>query len=277
MLPGAVADKDTPTYMRCEDEPIHIPGAVQSFGALLGLRYSEDGHLEVRIASENTRRILGYGPEQLFALTSFLDILSLDVRDELVARVGYALANKNDMKDETRLDVFQMAIQFPYEPETRLWCAIHLPPKSKGLVICEFEGYSDAFYLKDVGTAKVLPVIPVRSTGFDVSPAEFKKSTTSTSKPLPVIEIARQRRQKEFSSLDIFNAMTQTQKQLLSATSVQENFEVTVGIIAELTGFHRVMFYRFDAQKNGCIEAELLNPQASSDIYRGKSISVKSW
>lgn len=42
-----------------------------------------------------------------------------------------------------------------------------------------------------------------------------------------------------------------------------------MGIVSGLTGFHRVMFYRFDSQKNGCVEAEFLNPNASTDVYRG--------
>ncbi|KAL3426371.1 hsp90-like protein [Phlyctema vagabunda] len=269
VLPGAGADNEKPAYRTCEDEPIHIPGAIQSYGALVGLKYSEKSQLEVRIASENTRKVLGYGPEQLFALPSFLDILNGDARDEMVARVAHALANAGTMGEETRLDVFQMLITFPYEPETRLWCAIHCAPSPKRLVICEFEEYADAFYLKDVSNANVLPVNLVRSTGVEASPEEFRKSTQSRSQPLPVIKIARLRKQKEFSSLDIFNAMTQSQRQLSTAKSVQEIFDVVVGIISELTGFHRVMFYRFDSQKNGCIESELLNPQASSDIYRG--------
>lgn len=38
---------------RCEDEPIHIPGAVQSFGCMVVLRESDDeGSLEVRQCSE---------------------------------------------------------------------------------------------------------------------------------------------------------------------------------------------------------------------------------
>jgi len=77
--------------LRCEDETIHIPGAIQTFGALLGLKYSLDGRLEVRIASENTRKVIGYGPEQLFALPSFLDVLEPDVRYELVARFDHIL------------------------------------------------------------------------------------------------------------------------------------------------------------------------------------------
>lgn len=75
--------KGNSSYRVCEDEPIHIPGAIQNFGALLGMKYNE-GSLEVRIASENTRKVLGYGPEQLFALPSFLDVLKDNVRDELV-------------------------------------------------------------------------------------------------------------------------------------------------------------------------------------------------
>jgi len=85
---GAVADKNRAVYRRCEDEPIHTPGAIQSFGALIGLKYSDNGSLEVRVASENCRKVLGYGPEQLFALSSFLDVLKHDDRDEMVARIN---------------------------------------------------------------------------------------------------------------------------------------------------------------------------------------------
>lgn len=48
---------------------------------------------------------------------------------------------------------------------------------------------------------------------------------------------------------------------------MQGVLDVAVEIVEELTGFHRVMFYRFDSQKNGRVDAELLNPQASTDLY----------
>lgn len=262
-------DKGKSSFKRCEEEPIHIPGAVQNFGALLGLKYSEEGNLEVRIASENTRRILGYGPEQLFALPSFLDALKDEVREEMIARINQALKYADEHQRETRLDIFQITLTFPYEPETRLWCAIHIAPKPDKMIVCEFEEYVDAFYLKDVRAARILPDMPVRSTGVESAPEELKLSTTSASKPLPVLEIARQRKHKEFSSLDLFNALAQAQKQITTCSDVQGVLDVVVGIISELTGFHRVMFYRFDSQKNGCVDAELLNPQASTDVFRG--------
>lgn len=47
---------------RCEDEPIHIPGAVQGFGVLIALKEDADGKLGVKIVSEvgsnlNSRKI----------------------------------------------------------------------------------------------------------------------------------------------------------------------------------------------------------------------------
>jgi light-regulated signal transduction histidine kinase (bacteriophytochrome) len=266
---GAGADA-RPSYRRCEDEPIRTPGAIQSYGALIGVKYSSYGNLEVRIASENTRKLLGYGPEQLFELPSFLDVLKSDAREEMVARINYALSNAAEVQDETRLDIFQMVITFPYEPDTRLWCAIHLAPNQDGLIVCEFEAYSDAFYLKDAGINKLAPETPVRMAGFETSLSDFEKSTTSASRPLPAIEVARQRQNKEFSALDIFNASSQAQKQITASANVQEVMDVSVGIVAELTGFHRVMFYTFDNLLNGCVEAEMLNPNACQDVFRGK-------
>lgn len=274
VITGEKKNKNPRSYRRCEDEAIHTPGTIQNFGALLALKYDQRGQLEVRIASENSRKILGYGPEQLFSMNSFLDILGHSTRQELVARIDYLLNDFDAEQEETSLDVFPMSITFPFEPEIRLWCAIHLAPSPKGLIICEFEEYVDTFYIKDIDSSKSLPVKQPPHVGVDVSLEEWEKSTRSASKPLPVLNIARQRKNREFSSLDIFNAMTQAEKQIAACKSLDRIYEVIVGVISELTGLHRVMFYRFDSQMNGCIEAELLHPQASPDIFRGKLIII---
>lgn len=186
----------------------------------------------------------------------------------MVTRVNHTLHAGIEAQEETRLDVFKIILTFPYEPEIRLWCAIHLAPTPEGLVICEFEEYMDAFFLKDIRATKTLPESPIST--MEVTPEELKKSTTVKSKPLPVIDVARQRKNKEFTSLDLFNALSQAQKQINNCPTVHSLQEVVVGIIAELTGFHRVMFYTFDSQKNGCVDAELLNPKASTDVWLGK-------
>ncbi|RDW85559.1 hypothetical protein BP5796_03884 [Coleophoma crateriformis] len=265
VLTGGMDEKSRLTYRRCEDEPIHTPGAVQNFGALVAVKYGEHGLLEVRITSENSRKILGYGPEQLFELPSFLDILQDEIREEMVARINHAI--REGSTEDTRLDIFQVVLTYPFEPDTRLWCALHLAPGSEGLVICEFEEYLDAFR-RDAEIAKMLPVKPVH-LGYEVPEDELKKSTVSASKPLLGVEITRQKQKQQFSTLDLFNIMNQAQKQIVGCKSLHATYEVVVGLISELTGFHRVMFYRFDPQKHGLVEAELLDPRASTDAYRG--------
>lgn len=90
------------------------------------------------------------------------------------------------------------------------------------------------------------------------------------SRPLRAIQLARRTRKHVLGSMEIFNAMTQAQQQLSAGKNVQSVLDIVVGLIAELTGFHRVMVYRFDNHKNGCIVSELVDPKASDDLFRGE-------
>ncbi|RKF76951.1 putative histidine kinase-group viii protein [Golovinomyces cichoracearum] len=267
---GIESTSTSKNYLRCEDEPIRVPGTIQSIGALIGLRYSENGDLEVRVASENSRKILGYGPEQLFALGSFLDVLEDPSRQEIIIQLDHCIRSGHTTSTATiNPSFFQITLKFPYEPDCRLWCTIHQAPNTDGLIICEFEEYSENYYLKDVNATKSLPQIPFNSSSPDVSPEEFQKSTTSVSKPIAPLKIAEQRDDKLFSSLDIFCCLSRIQEQIKRCNCVKEAQDVIVGLVSEVTGFHRVMCYQFDNNNNGSVEAELVNPNASTDIFRG--------
>ena len=276
ILLGIVSDRTTPTFQRCEDEPIHTPGAIQQYGVLVALKFSdhEDNDLEVRIASENSRMLFGYGPEQLFQLKSFIDILENETKEDLLVRIRDAISQRTEdilleRTEDTQLDVFPAIVILPSGAQSDLWCALHVANGSRDLVILEFEPYTKIFSLNDEDYQKTLPTMPVQTVDIEVTHEEQEKSYTSKSMPLRVMDISRRKKQYGVSSMDIFNAMTQAQQQLAGAKSVQQVLELTVGIVAELTGFHRVMLYRFDSSKNGCVEAELVNPQASGDLFRG--------
>jgi light-regulated signal transduction histidine kinase (bacteriophytochrome) len=264
-------DTKKDTFCRCEDEPIHTPGAIQNYGALLALRFNALGDLEVRIASENARSFLGYALEDLFTLRSFFDILDQESKAEMIARVNHALKQVDISKNEdTHLDVFEVSVMLPppFQTPKSLWCAIHIANGTDDLIICEFEEYTEVFRLEEQ-YAKTLPPTPIYTLDMEVHPDELKKSTSRASLPLRVLQIARRKKQRGVSSMDIFNGMTQAQEQLATAKNAQEVMDKVVGIIAELTGFHRVMFYRFDNHKNGCVDAELINTKASGDLFRG--------
>jgi hypothetical protein len=277
VLLGIISDRTTPTFQRCEDEPIHTPGAVQQYGVLLALRFNghEDQDLEVRIASENSQMLLGYGPEQLFRLKSFMNILESETQEDLLGRIYSAVPQKrsndsSETTEDTQLDVFPATIILPSGSQRQLWCALHIANGTQDLIILEFEPYTEIFCLPELEYQKTLPEKPVSTVDLEVEPEEQMKSTTSKSAPLRVMEIARRKKQNGVYSMDIFSAMTQAQQQLAGAKNVQQVLDIVVGIVAELTGFHRVMLYRFDSEKNGCVEAELVDPQASIDLFRGK-------
>ncbi|PBP21530.1 sensor histidine kinase/response regulator [Diplocarpon rosae] len=271
VMPGVVSDPSQQKFHRCEDEPIHTPGAVQQYGVLLALQYIENGSLEVRIVSENSRLLLEYSTEELFTMNSFLDILDAESREDMVARIEYALSEAsaiNKAKD-THLDIFAVTLSVPSGASKQLWCALHISNGTTDLVILEFEEYSDESHLMEPSANTRLPKVPIKTVDIEVHPEEMIKSTSRESAPLRVLQIARRKKQAGLSSMNLFTAMIQAQKQLSGAMSVQQVLDIVVGIVWELTGFHRVMFYRFDTNKNGCVEAELVNPKASLDLFRG--------
>jgi light-regulated signal transduction histidine kinase (bacteriophytochrome) len=63
--------------------------------------------------------------------------------------------------------------------------------------------------------------------------------------------------------------MNEIQSQLISSASIEALFGTIVGTVSELTGFDRVMLYRFDECKCGAVVAEYVNPLVSEDLFIG--------
>ncbi|CRK37810.1 hypothetical protein BN1723_015240 [Verticillium longisporum] len=129
----------------CEDEPIHTPGAVQGFGLLLALREDQEGGFSVRYTSENSERIIGYSPKQLFNLASFLDILSEEQQDNLLDHIDFIRDEDADPATNGP-EVFSLTVRSSRRKSTKLWCAIHINPAHPDLIICEFELDDDHLY-----------------------------------------------------------------------------------------------------------------------------------
>ena len=257
LLTGLTSSSKGRHFYRCEDEPIHTPGAIQTFGVLVASRYNTDKNLEVRIVSENSASLLDYTPDELFSLASFVDIFAEDCREDLIERIRDALQKTFEQKGlgDTQRDIVKVGVLRPNGEQRQLWCAIHISKGTRDLVICEFEEYCPQFYLGDAYLDQGLPELPIRTVDLSFDPEERHKSTTRESQPLRVLEIARRRIGGDVPTIDIFGAMTEAQGQLGNCLSVQQVLDVVVGLVSDLTGFHRVMFYRFDSKQNGCVDA----------------------
>jgi hypothetical protein len=130
------------------------------------------------------------------------------------------------------------------------------------------------------------------------TPEHIFESTTNRAKPLPALERLRQmnrglndsrastpasrgsssrRRQANrrpapppgVGMMDIFAVMSQINEQLGAATDLDSFLKIVVGIIKDLTQFHRVLVYQFDDQWNGQVVAELVDWHRTHDLYMG--------
>jgi len=261
-----ITGRDGKTLQRCEDEPIHIPGAVQGFGLLIALLENTEGKLIVRVVSENSRRIIGYSPRELFKLDNFCDILSDEQADNLLDHIDFIRDDHADPATNGP-EVFTLAIRLPSHKTLKLWCAMHINDSNPDMIICEFELEDD----------KECPLVPMESKTPEPpedtlhgcpTEEEIAESTVNMSKPLRVLRSARKRK-GEAAAMDVFNIMSQVQEQLASAPTLEKFLKVLVGVVKELTGFHRVMIYQFDHTWNGKVVTELVDPRVTKDLYKG--------
>lgn len=268
---AVITGRDGDTLQRCEDEPIHIPGAVQGFGLLLALQEDPggSGSLPVRIVSENAKRILGRSPQELFALESFTDILSEEQADNLLDHIDFIKDEDADVQTNGP-EVFTLSIKTPNAKRSRkLWCATHVNDSNPGLIICEFELEDDDAYPL-VPSSEMTPEIPEDTLQSNPTAQEYQESTEIGSRPLRVLRSARKRK-GEAAAMEVFNIMSQVQEQLAAAPNLEKFLKVLVGVVKELTGFHRVMMYQFDQSFNGRVVTELVDPRATKDLYKGLS------
>ena len=263
---AVIIGRDGDTLQRCEDEPIHIPGAVQGFGLLIALQEIDECRFQVRVVSENSKRIIGYTPKQLFALESFTDILSEEQTDNLLDHIDFIRGEDVDPATNGP-EVFTLAIRSPTRKMHKMWCAMHSNENNRDLIICEFELEDDPINpLVPLGEGTPEP--PEDTLQSDPTPEELAESTVNASKPLRVLRSARKRK-GEAAAMEVFNIMSQVQEQLASAATLDAFLKTLVGVVKELTGFHRVMIYQFDQEWNGRVVTELVDPRATKDLYKG--------
>ncbi|KAK3984100.1 hypothetical protein QBC44DRAFT_386040 [Cladorrhinum sp. PSN332] len=255
------------TLQRCEDEPIHAPGAVQSFGMMLALHEETDGRFSVRYVTENSSKIIGHTPQDLFRMDDFLEILTDEQADNLLDHIDFI---RDEDADPTTNgpEVFSLSLcHGQLNRFVKIWCAIHINPTHPGLVICEFELDNDTenpLRPPDEDT----PNLPEDTLNSNPTMEELTESTEILSKPLRVLRSARKRR-GEAGTMQIFDIMSQVQEQLANAPNLETFLKILIGIVKELTGFHRVMIYQFDGNFNGKVVSELVDPAQTRDLYKG--------
>ncbi|OAV86588.1 hypothetical protein PTTG_29821 [Puccinia triticina 1-1 BBBD Race 1] len=88
----------------------------------------------------------------------------------------------------------------------------------------------------------------------------------------PLRALARLRRKgKDFSgdSVEVLSILSQLNNQFDKADDMPTFLKMAIGLVRELTGFDRVMIYKFDESWNGQVIAELVDWKRTRNLYRG--------
>lgn len=253
-------------FTRCEDEPIHIPGAIQSYGMLVALRQEEIGRFIPRIVSENSYNICRRTPQDLFNLDNFLDAVPLFQRPLFTSKLQ-AVERKFQSTGKSDVPViFPLSFWDALGEIIPTLCACHRVDPD--LFVCEFElqdyskhpdaaPESELTELSNVQTSKHSTVSTERDSQpthpplLDSSDLEFSTST-------------------EDHGFQILNITSSIQQQFASARTVDSLVNKTVNVVKQLTGFHRCMVYQFDQSFNGEVIAEIVDPKCPSvDRFKG--------
>lgn len=263
---AVITGRDGEAFQYCEDEPIHVPGAIQSFGVMIALREESQDQLVVRVVSENSHQFLGYSPKQLFELKSFCDILKDDQAESFLDHIDFVRDDAYDPSVDGP-EVFGLTIPTPNGENRRFWCATHVSQAQRDLIICELELEDDETNPLNVSGLET-PSSPTGTLGSFPTAEQFAGSTVNISQPLRVLRNAR-RRKGEAAAMEVFSMLSQIQEQLGRANDLDILLNTTAGLVKELTGFHRVMIYQFDSSWNGLVVAELVDPKVTIDLYKG--------
>jgi light-regulated signal transduction histidine kinase (bacteriophytochrome) len=253
---------------RCEDEPIHTPGAVQSHGMLIGLEVLEGHGLPryvCRVVSENCQAICKYSPRFLLQLEDFLRIFPVHQRLIFESHARSVIAKYKKMLKPAEPKVFSTSFMDPSGYIVPSWGAMHFLGGNHNLLVCEFElevslGINQALL-------NGLPSTPYDSLKSDLIDAAA--SFVSRGEPLDITGDTVDAFQGEGSAMELVRVMSQIQLQLSRSVDTQELLDAIVAITKQLTGFHRSMVYQFDEDYNGTVVAELVDPQVCTDVYRG--------
>jgi light-regulated signal transduction histidine kinase (bacteriophytochrome) len=249
-------------FQRCEDEPIHIPGAIQSFGFLVAIEVGDKDKLRVRIASDNSQALCSYTPVELFEMENRLDIFPdrhRAVFEEKARYVQYQYRNSSHTAEPV---VFHTLIRSRENVNQPLCCALHIVQQDPPLLVCEFE--------RRMATKEFDPDLPPHSLKHrDSDKSDISMDARAKSKLLELQRLVNNLQQDEGSTTETVNVMAHIQQRFTSCHTIQELMDSIVIVVQQLTSFHRVMVYQFDKDFNGKVAAEIMTLNENLQMYAG--------
>ncbi|WP_308127949.1 SpoIIE family protein phosphatase [Modestobacter italicus] len=208
----------------CEREPIHVPGSIQPRGVLLAV---SEPDMVVRQVSRNLADLVGMAWDDALG-RPLADVVGV-VPAQAIARSARAFG---DLRERNPVELTLDCDGTPCPVDAILHRAVHS--------------------VEDTVRPLAEPGPPVSGAG--------QATATSTL----VVELEPAHGPRPFSFPNTYQAVRGTISELNRATSLQQLYDITAEAVRTLTGFDRVMVYRYDADYNGEVVAEAKLPELNS-------------
>ncbi|KAF2751901.1 hypothetical protein M011DRAFT_414874 [Sporormia fimetaria CBS 119925] len=253
--------------MRCEAEPIHTPGAVQSYGMLVGLEILAgvtSVRFACRVVSENSAAFGGYHPRDILEVGSFEQILPLG--QQILFRTKASVVRARFEKThETTHEVFRIELLDRDNAGTlSLWCSMHFLGQPHNLLICEFEKVAlfEEEPLSNQLDSSFAYDLSYQGSGV-ASEHTFNANASSPNQDM----FARLRRGTD--EANTVYAMSRMQEQLAAQSTVEDLLDTLVAMVWNLTQYHHTVAYCFDDNDDCAVISEVYDSIYQFDSFKG--------
>lgn len=233
----------------------------RKFGVILVI-FELEGNLTIQAASNNSRDIIGYSPDELFEVPSICDILPEPHNQAFYSHAEAVLDDHYDV-EISGPEVFSLLIRAPKNNGKRVWCSMHNSKVYKDYIICELEAekpdwpnlennfleWQNRFHSYEPGLAEET---------WHVSPSRHEKQDGTTS-------------DTNARDLDVVNKLTPAVHRISSSQTMDAFIENVVSGLMQLLQVHRVTMYRFDGNRNGIVIADSMDSSLGVETLEGVS------
>jgi light-regulated signal transduction histidine kinase (bacteriophytochrome) len=264
---GAYGPTNGLQYSKQDEEAI----AIQSFGALIVLA-ELNGKFEVQIASNNSSKIIGYSPDELFELDSFCDIMSTSHIDTFLDHVNFVLDDQYEVVEHGP-EVFLMAVFLRERLSQSVsckeyWCTMHTSKAYKNYVICELQPAMASGSTTKATQRVQQPERHARTSKAsctDLAPHGDPRNLATPKEDVRSTAI------KVTDSSEILNAIPRILRQLAKSQTVETLVQSTVATLQKLTQFSRTTIFHFEDDRNGTVVADAFDSSLGLTLLMGTS------
>ena len=240
-------------YSRDDDDDSEVE--IHNFGVVLVI-FELEGSLTIQAVSNNSKDILGYSPDELFELPSICDVLPDSYHQVFVSHAERVLSDEYAV-ELSGPEVFALLIKGPMNDGKRLWCTMHTSKVYQDYIICEFELENSNHHAPETSEVEGSENIyrECRPHMVEESRIQSTISSNTCSDLLP-------------PEIEVVNNLASITHGISNSQTIDALSHQIVSGLQRLLQVHRVTVYRFDANRNGVVLADSVEPSLGIDSFK---------